>query len=342
MSEPALHPRDVSESEYPADAPIREKLRFLLNYAVLAPSSHNTQPWLFSITDDEVEFYADRTRALAVVDPDDRELIISCGAALFNLRIALRHFGYTGVVETFPKRNHPDLLARIRPGEKHAATAEEDLLFQAIPQRHTNRLPFEDRKVPELLLSELQAAAEVEGGWLHIVRDGNARNEVADLIAQGDRLQASDKRFRRELAAWLHPNRSQSRDGIPGYAFGMGDWVSYVGPLMIRTFDWGKGQAAKDRQLATGSPVLAVVGTENDGPPDWLRAGWALERILLRARDEGVWASFMNQPIEVSELRPKLLDVMGRKGFPQLLLRMGYGPDAKGTPRRPVSEVLLS
>jgi hypothetical protein len=222
------------------------------------------------------------------------------------------------------------------------AAADEQLLFQAIPQRHTNRLPFEDRDVPELLLSELQAAAEAEGAWLHIVRGSDGRNEVADLIAQGDHLQASDKRFRRELAAWLHPNRTQSRDGIPGYAFGVGDWVSYVGPLMIRTFDWGKGQAAKDRQLATGSPVLAVVGTENDTPPDWLRAGQALERMVLRARAERVWASFMNQPIEVPELRPKLLNVMDRKGFPQLLVRMGYGPDVKGTPRRPVSEVLPS
>ncbi|MGA2632328.1 MAG: nitroreductase [Terriglobia bacterium] len=342
MSEPSVQPRDVSESNYPARAPIREQLRFLLNYAVLAPSSHNTQPWLFSIGDNDVELYADRTRALAVVDPDDRELIMSCGAALFNLRIALRHFGYTCIIESFPKRGHPDLLAQIRPGDKRVAAADEQLLFQAIPQRHTNRLPFEDRDVPELLLSELQAAAEAEGAWLHIVRGSDGRNEVADLIAQGDHLQASDKRFRRELAAWLHPNRTQSRDGIPGYAFGVGDWVSYVGPLMIRTFDWGKGQAAKDRQLATGSPVLAVVGTENDTPPDWLRAGQALERMVLRARAERVWASFMNQPIEVPELRPKLLNVMDRKGFPQLLVRMGYGPDVKGTPRRPVSEVLPS
>ena len=342
MSEPRVQPRDVSESNYPASAPIREQLRFFLNYAVLAPSSHNTQPWLFSIGDDDVESYADRTSALAVVDPDDCELIMSCGAALFNLRTAFRHFGYACIVETFPKRGNPDLLAHIRPGDKRAAAAEEQLLFQAIPQRHTNRLPFEDRDVPELLLSELQSAAEAEGAWLHIVRGSDARNEVADLIAQGDYLQASDKRFRRELAAWLHPNRTQSRDGIPGYAFGVGDWASYVGPLMIRTFDWGKGQAAKDRQLATGSPVLAVVGTENDKPPDWLQAGQALERMVLRARAEGVWASFMNQPIEVPKLRPKLLDVMGRKGFPQLLVRMGYGPDVKGTPRRPVSEVLLS
>jgi integrase len=104
----------------------------------------------------------------------------------------------------------------------------------------------------------------------------------------------------------------------------------------------GKGQTARDCKLATGSPVLAVVGTENDTPPDCLRGGQALERMVLRARAEGVWASFMNQPIEVPELRPKLLDVMGRKGFPPLLVRMGCGPDVKGTPLRPVNGVLLS
>src|SRR5215217_6799502 len=106
----------------------------------------------------------------------------------------------------------------------------------------------------------------------------------AELIAEGDCIQLADKRFRRELASWVHPNRTKSRDGIPGYAFGVGDLMSMAGPFSIRTFDTGKGHAAKDRQLAEGSPVLAVLGTEVDAPPEWLAAGQALARVLLRAR----------------------------------------------------------
>ena len=156
----------VSEEEFPAAGEPEQKLCFLLNYAVLAPSGHNTQPWLFKLSDDRVELYADRIRGLPVVDPEDRALIISCGASLFHLRLALKHFGYSGEVETFPDPDNPDLLARVRLGSEHGATEEERSLFRAIPKRHSNRQAFEDRRVPERLLAALQEAAREEGAWL--------------------------------------------------------------------------------------------------------------------------------------------------------------------------------
>jgi hypothetical protein len=165
---------------------------------------------------------------------------------------------------------------------------------------------------------------------------------MADLIAEGDRIQLSDKRFRRELASWIHPNRSHSKDGMPGYAFGYNDIMSYIGPFVLRTFDIGKGQAAKDRQLAAGSPTLAILGTRSDERMDWLKTGMALSRILLAAQSENVWSSFLNQPIEVPELRPKVQELVKEegKGFPQIMLRMGYGKEIKPTPRRSVEDVL--
>jgi len=338
---PYDEPWHVSEEDYPAAGESEEKLRFMLNYAVLAPSGHNTQPWLFSVSDGEVELRADRTRGLPVVDPEDRALVISCGAALFYLRVTMRHFGYEDEVEILPDPDDPDLLARVRLGPERAETEEERMLFRAIPERRTNQSPFEDRQVPGRLLSTLQAAAWEEGAWLHLVEDEDTKHAVAELIAEGDRIQLADKHFRRELASWVHPNRSKSRDGVPGYAFGVGDLMSMAGPFSIRTFDTGKGHAAKDRQLAEGSPVLAVLGTEVDAPPEWLAAGQALARVLLRARAERVWASFLNQPIEVPELRPRLRDAIGESGFPQLLLRMGYGSEVRPTPRRSAEEVLI-
>jgi nitroreductase len=332
-------PWKVSEQDFPRSGQPEERLRFMLNYAVLAPSGHNTQPWLFSVGGDAVELHADRTRGLPVVDPEDRALVISCGAALFYLRVAMRHFGYEDEVEVLPDPDDPDLLARVRLGPDHAETEEERMLFQAMPKRRSNRGPFEDRPVSGRLLSALQAAAWEEGAWLHLIEDEDAKHTIAEMIAEGDRIQLADKRFRRELASWVHPNRTRSRDGIPGYAFGFGDLMSLAGPFAIRTFDTGKGQAAKDRQLAEGSPVLVILGTEEDAPPEWLAAGQALARVLLRARAEGVWASFLNQPIEVPELRPRLRGAIGVDGYPQLLFRMGYGPEVRPTPRRPVEEI---
>jgi hypothetical protein len=326
---------EVSPEEFPASGSPAEKLTFLLSYAVLAPSSHNSQPWLFRVREDYVELYADRTRALPVVDPEDRELLISCGAALFHLCIAMRHFGYEDDVALFPDPQKPDLLARVRMRGPWQATHQEHELFYPIVARHTNRQPFFDRPVPAALIAELEKAAGQQGAWLHVLRSDEERTSLAVLTSE------ADTRFRRELASWMHPNRSLTRDGLPGYAIGMSDLISMAGPVVIRTFDLGNGRAASDLDLATGSPLLVILGTPGDTPRDWIKAGEALARVLLRATAESVSASFLNQPIEVPEFRRMLSDITGREGFPQIVLRLGYGPDVGLTPRRTVREVLI-
>lgn len=340
MPDIQLEPYIEAIDEFPLTGTAAEKLRAAVRYAVHAPSSHNSQPWQFRIRDSSLELRADRTRGLAVVDPDDRELVISCGAALFFLRLALRHFGCAPQVERLPDATDPDLLARVHIAGVWERTAVDKALFHAIPARHTNRLPCLDRALPEQLPDTLEAAAREEGAWLHVLRTAAARTATAELIAEGDRWQMADKRFRRELAAWLRPNRSARLDGMPGYAMGLGDVMSAAGPLVVRTFDIGRGIAARDRGLADGSPMLAVVGTRRDTPGDWLAAGEAVAHVLLRAQVDGVSGSFLNQPIEVPELRPRLQCVAGLDGFPQLLLRLGFAPLAAATPRRPVSDVL--
>lgn len=334
-------PWDVAEQDFPRDAPVDEQLLFLLNYAVLAPSGHNTQPWLFQIVDDGLELYADRRRALAVVDPNDRELVMSCGAALFHLRVAMRHFGVAPVVRLLPRSDHPDCLARIRPGAAYEPTLNDHRLFMAIKKRRTNRQPFADRPVPAPELEHIAEAAAEEGATLHVFHSDAAKHRLAELIAEGDRTQGGDPSFRRELAAWLHSNRSASRDGIPGAAFGFGDLLSMAGPFVVRTFDWGKGQAAHDQQLAEGSPVLLVLTTEADTPAAWMQAGQALDRVLLQACAFDLQASYLNQPVEVPALRPRLAALLDTDAHPQLVLRMGYGAPVDPTPRRPVSDVLI-
>jgi nitroreductase len=369
-----LEPWNILEEKFPFEGSYHDKLRFFLNYAILAPSSHNTQPWLFKIVDDNntIELYADRTRALPVVDPDDRELIISCGTALFHLLLTIKHFGFTYKLEIFPKAKEgeeqgdydyysSDLLAQVKLLEgKSEPSGEENILFQSITKRRTNRSKFEDREIPDSLISRLQktasAASELVATmtnsnmlssssvmWIHVAKQADEKNTIADLIAEGDRIQMSDRRFRRELASWMHPNRSHSKDGMPGYAFGFSDIMSLLGPFAIRTFDLGKGQAAKDRELATGSPILAIIGTKYEEPFNWLATGVVLSKMLLLARSEDVWCSFLNQPIEVSGLhnmRNKLAESINEEGFPQILMRMGYGQQIKPTPRRTVNEVV--
>lgn len=334
--------RDKAEAVATRATGLTGELLTVLEYAVLAPSSHNTQPWCFRITTDALELFADRTRALPAVDPRDRELVMSCGAALYHARIALRNFGFCDEVELFPDRRKRDLLARVRPGDPQEPTAEERALFEAIPRRHTYRFPFDPMPVPQGLIAALQHAASEEGAWLRVLEGETVRDVVVGLVMQGDRAQMADAKIRRELARWTRSNRSRATDGIPGYALGFGALKAAAGPLLLRTFDVGKGQAAKDFDLARGSPVLAVLGSFAESPYDCLITGQALARVLLRARMDGVFASFLNQPIEVPELRAQLQVITGPHHFPQLLLRMGYGKrEARATPRRPLQDVLI-
>jgi hypothetical protein len=327
--------------EFPAAGGIDEQLLFLLNFAIRAPSSHNSQPWLFQLQGHEVDLVADLNRSLPVVDPDNRELIISCGAALNHLTIAARYFGYSSKIEPFPESEYPDLLARFSLGGAREARAEDMLLFAAIPKRHTNRTAFRPDPIPESLLEVLTEYAERSGTWFHLFRDEESRFEVADLVAEADRTQWHDKHFRRELASWLTSNNSDRRDGIPGYAHGIGQLSSEAGAFVVRTFDLGNHRAARDREVAMKSPVLAVLGTSGDNREDWLTIGQVLSTILLRARVEDVWASFLNQAVEVHTTRTKLLQITGRVGAPQLLLRLGFATDVPPTPRRALQDVLL-
>jgi Nitroreductase family len=335
-------PWAIKATDFPGSGMLNEQLLFAVRYALLAPSGHNAQPWLFGIDGDTIELYADRTRALPVIDPLDREMIISCGAALLNLRVALGHFGFRETLELIPSNVAPDLLARVHVTTNGTLSLEDESLFGAIPKRHTSRQRFSNRPLSPELMSALTEQAGKEGVWLRFVEGSERRAAVIDLINGGEVILWGSKHFRRELAAWVHPRRSRRHEGIPGYAQGLGDLVSLLEPTVAHLDEPGSREADKDGDAPAQCPALAVLETDDDSQVDWLATGQALERVLLRAQVDGVSASFLNQPLEVHELRSKVSDVMGKAGFPQLILRLGYGPQIKSTPRRPVEDVLFS
>ncbi|HVF09945.1 MAG TPA: hypothetical protein VNA16_04035 [Abditibacteriaceae bacterium] len=214
-----------------------------------------------------------------------------------------------------------------------------------IPHRHTNRLPFTEQPVPDKLLCLLQLMARGEGAWLCLVGDENARDLMADLVETGDLIRWADKLSRYELAAWMRPRGHLSSDGVPGYALDPDDLLGYADRSVIRTVNLGADQVVKDRRLVINAPVLAVLGTDADSPAAWLAAGQALGRVVLCACALGVCTSFLSQPTASPVLRVRLHETMRRvlskAVFPQLLLRLGYGPEVKPTPRRSVEEVTI-
>lgn len=312
----------------------RERARSMVARAALAPSSHNTQPWIFVIDERGIELRADRTRALPENDPDDRELLVSCGCALLNLRVAAAAEDVVARVELLPMPDDADLLARVTFADDAPPDAKDARLSPFIEQRHTHRPAFASRDVDPAVAVLLREAAEREGAWLRPVATDPARREVAELVTEGDVALWANAAWRRELAAWMHPRRRGDGLTVPMLALP-------VTRAVVRAIDMGARTGTQDRELAVSAPLLVALGTEGDDAREWLCAGQALERVLLEARAQGLQAGFLNQPVQVAALRPKLQSLLGA-GVPQVVLRLGYpAADLRAAPRRALDEVIV-
>ena len=327
-------------SQFPGRAGPAERLRCLLSYAVLAPSRHNVQPWVFEIEGDELRVHADVARALPEVDPDGRELLMSCGAALVNLRLAAAHHGHATTTEVVPEHRRDGLVARVRLEERRASTPESGGAVPGHPAApHQPAAARRARAARGARDPRSCARRRRRASSLRPV-EAPQRRAVAELIAEGDRLQWESPRFRREVSSWTRRNGTARRDGMPGYAAGMSDAAALVHPLRLRLSSPARDEADRDRRRALATKALLVLSTARDGKADWIAAGEALQRILLRAAAAGLSASYFNQPIECPELRERLREAVGTPGVPQILLRLGYGLTVRAPPRRPVQEVL--
>jgi nitroreductase len=336
---PGAVPGTPRESDLPAWGGPADRLRFFLGWAVLAPSRHNAQPWVFEIEGDEVRVYADRWRALPAVDPRDREQEMACGAALLNLRIAAARFGWATSHEIVAGGRRDGLLARLRLEERRPPTPDDEELFRAIPRRRTCRLPLEGRAPPAGLVARLSRDAADEGAVLRAVEDAE-RVAVAELVAEGDRRQWADGHIRAEYAHWTRTSGSARRDGMPAWSLGLSDAAAFLQPLWLRVSDPGAVEAERDRRRVAGARVLLCLASGGDHPADHVAAGQALQRVLLRAAGAGLAACYLGSAVEVPDLARRLRETLGLRAFPQVLFRLGYGGTLRPTPRRPVDEVV--
>jgi len=310
--------------------------RFVIRAAGLAPSVHNTQPWYFTSNQGVIRLYADSGRRLPEADAAGREMVISCGAALANLSLAMRHLGFAADVRLLPDVTRSGLLAEVRWGWYAPPAPYEDLLYRSIPRRHTQRGPFAT-EVPPSLTGELVQIARKERVDLHIISDVRRQGALSGLVRMAEDAQQARPGMVVERLRWARQPGDSRPDGVQACTRPM----RYDGPeFAVRHVPGGAdGEPAPperpDDPHAVGLVVL--LSTRDDRQPGWLLAGQALQRLLLYATARGVDAAFHTQPLELASLRGLIREQFTGGLYPQMLLRLGCGAKVMASPRRPVT-----
>jgi nitroreductase len=322
-------------------ATVQEETKALLRKAVerasLAPSVHNTQPWHFVVRPDALELHAVSDRQLRALDPTGRQMVISCGCALFNARVALAADRVLEI-DRLPNPAQPDLLARVTVGDEPAPWTPLVRLDPMIDRRHTNRRDFFEENVPPDVVYELTTAAEQEGASLVEIVEPDQKIAAAQLSQEAEAIQNADPRYRAELEAWTTTDLHRS-DGVPVYAIPHADERSEPEAL-VRNFDVaGMGWMPRLKQSSLNHCMM-VLGTAESNRSAWLRGGEALQRILLEATRLDHVVSLASQVVEVGSTRDRLRKELDLDFHPLLLMRIGQAAPTPASKRRDATMII--
>jgi nitroreductase len=308
---------------------------------------HNTQPWRWRLHHEHVELYADWSRQLVATDPERRDLVMSCGAALHHLEVALAALGLAVQVRRMPDpedRGHLATIA-VRSGRPDPADAAQ---FPAIRLRRTDRRRMSRRPVPPQHLVDLAGQARRTGALLLMVTEQAMRKRLIATLTEAAVRQESAPGYGAELRQWTQ-RFAGGRDGlsatsIAGPPIGLGE----ASPLRA----YPRSRLDQPRQEPGTGPVddaaeLLVIVTQHDDPLDWLRAGEATSAVLLAATALGLATTPLSQAVEVGTSRLELQqEVLRVPEHPQLVIRVGWPASGAAelpmTPRRELKSVLLT
>jgi nitroreductase len=309
----------VADAPVPPTLPERrgmeEAVRFLLECAVLAPSSHNTQPWEFVVRGNTIDVCADLGCWLRVADPQRRELFISLGCALENLLIAAERFGFGHEIVFHADADRTQHAATVTLlAESVPSSCRPAELFDGILSRAANRDGYEPRMVPAEALARLRECAMDPGIGLWLTADPADRARLCVLLACADRALYGDRAWRDELGEWI--GRGVLRDS---------PLRARVSRLAVTHLDLGRRQARRDAQVLRQTPVVGILHSRHDDCESQIRVGQAFERLALLATNLGLAVQPLNQLLEVAEIRRELQGLLpDRDALPQHAFRLGY------------------
>lgn len=311
----------------------------LVRYATLAPSSHNTQCWQFRLEDGAISILPDYSRRCPAVDPDDHHLFVSLGCAAENLiQAALAHGlkGHAG----FDIAGTNALRVALEPTSSVAST-----LFQAIPERQSTRGEYDAATISRHELELLEKAGTGKGVQVIIMTERKAMETVLEYVVQGNTVQMNDPAFVDELKQWIRFSGGEAvrtGDGLYAASSGNPSAPTWLGSLLFKRFFTPKNENDKYAKHVRSSAGVAIFTSESPTPAQWMEVGRCYERFALQSAALGIRNAMLNQPVEVSTLRPQFADFLGiGKRRPDLVVRFGRGPKLPSSLRRPIQAVLV-
>ncbi len=312
----------------------QDEVGILLAAAGLAPSMHNTQPWRFEINGPVIDVLLDPDRTLPTIDPANRFIRIGLGAATFNLRVAAAMLGHDTTIAIDPDPATPDVVVRIFLADRKVPVAGLSSLYGELARRYTYRGPMADRPISSRMTKLLTEAARAERADLRWL-DDQQRTHLGSIIRAADDRDLHEEDRLHERLRWIGGDRDT--EGVPDSVLG----PLPTSPAAVRDLSAGRATPHRSQAAFEAKPIIAVLATADDDETAWVRAGLALERVLLTATSYSLAASFLNQAIEYPPLRDEVHTLIGHDSWPQLIIRFGYPTESSGlTPRRPWNETL--
>ncbi len=333
----------VAKTWRPFDTSLSERRalqRELIRYASLAPSSHNTQCWKFGCDADTISIYPDFTRRCPAVDPDDHHLYVSLGCATENLVQGGRANGLYGRVRFDPSRADAVTISFERAKPIRSA------LFDAIPVRQVTRGAYDGRSLEPAELRALEAAARGPGVEILLLTARPKIERVLEYVLRGNTLQMHDAAFMNELRSWIRFNDAEAiakGDGLSTRASGSQQLPRWLGSAALKLFFTAKSENEKYARYIRSSAGIAVFVSAASDKQHWVETGRCFERFVLQATALGIRTAMVNQPVEVSALRPDFARALGIGARrPDLVVRFGRGPEMPRSLRRPVDDIVVA
>ena len=321
---------EISEDDFPADGPLAQQARFLLRYAILAPSSHNSQPWAFEVDGGRIEIHAEESRWLRQADANRRELFLSVGCALENLVVAAQHFGLRPSMDFVSTESGPSVLVDLS-GDASRIDKRPKGLFWAITERRTSHSHFYDRTPDADFFDDLRGLVYDSEVQLHLVTSDSTKKTLASMQNEADQQKMQDEDYRRELSEWIGSGA-------------LGDsWPkARISQFVVKHFDIGKSEGANNAEYIEKAPAVALITTSDDTTRNRIQAGQVYERIALAAERADVATHPLSQMLEIDEYRDALAETVGVDGqCPQHFFRLGFARASRNhTPRWPLEQFL--